>query len=123
MRLFTIKTYGTFEKTMNFLKNCRQEDPRPYLNKIGERGKILLAGATPTRTNLASESWSYEVKKTNTGWVIYWKNDNVEGGYFNVAIGIQLGHGTKSGYYVEGIDYINPALKPVFDDFIVSLSR
>lgn len=88
----------------------------PYraLNKYGQRGVDALARNTPTRTGRAAASWGYIVEKTRSAYKITWTNDDVEGGV-NVAVIIQYGHGTGTGGYVQGIDYINPALRPIFD--------
>lgn len=84
------------------------------LDKYGEEGVKALREATPVRTGLTRDSWSYEVVSSKYGYKIVWKNSNVVNGV-NVAVLIQYGHGTRNGGYVEGIDYINPALRPVFE--------
>lgn len=83
------------------------------LHSYGKIGVSALAGATPSDTGRAAGSWGYEVKKVGGGYSITWTNSDVENG-FPVAIMIQYGHGTGTGGYVAGIDYINPAMRPVF---------
>lgn len=85
------------------------------LNKYGEKGVKALASATPKDSGLTAASWSYEIHCSNNAYELVWTNSNVKKGYFNVAMMIQIGHGTGTGGYVRGIDYINPALRPVFD--------
>lgn len=74
-----------------------------------------LAAATPVESGLASASWSYRIKKSRASCTIEWLNKDVETG-FPVAIMLQYGYSTGTGGYVAGIDYINPAMKPVFDN-------
>ena len=73
-----------------------------------------LSAATPRASGIAAESWYCEVIQTRSGWTIAWSNSNIENG-FPVAVMLQYGHGTGTGGWVEGKDYINPALKPIFD--------
>lgn len=70
--------------------------------------------ATPQETGKAAQSWYHEVRKTRDGWEVVWLNSDTEDG-FPVAVMLQYGHGTGTGGYVRGVDYINPALKPIFD--------
>jgi hypothetical protein len=79
-----------------------------------QEGVRALAAATPMESGLASDSWDYEIEKSGRAVTIKWTNVDVESG-FPVAIMLQLGYGTGTGGYVQGRDYINPAMKPVFD--------
>lgn len=85
------------------------------LDKYGQAGVEALASATPKRSGLTAASWSYEAVVEGDTIKLIWTNSNVKNGYFNVAMMLQLGHGTGTGGYVTGIDYINPALRPIFD--------
>lgn len=105
---------GDFKKTEDFFKKIGQGDYLSGLKDFGEAGVSALSKATPRDTGKTAESWSYEIKKTNKGISLIWNNSNINDGV-NIAIIIQYGHGLSSGYYVEGVDYINPALKPLFD--------
>jgi hypothetical protein len=87
----------------------------PVLASAGARGAAALAKATPRDSGIAANSWTYEIQKTFGGVTIGWKNTDIEGG-FHVALMIQLGHGTGTGGYIQGRDYINPAMRPVFDE-------
>ena len=84
------------------------------LNKYGAVGQSALAAATPRESGLAASSWTYNVEKTRGSWQIVWRNTDLEKG-FPVAIMLQYGYGTGTGGYVQGRDYINPAIRPVFD--------
>lgn len=84
------------------------------LKKGGERGVDALAAATPTDTGKTAASWRYRIVKERGSYRIEWWNSNNDRGAV-VALLLQYGHGTGTGGYVSGIDYINPALKPIFD--------
>lgn len=105
---------GTFKKTTGYLKKVSKSLQEANFHKYGERGIIALKEATPKDTGKTSESWSYTIEKTDTSVTIGWTNSNVHNGV-NIAVILQYGHGTKNGGYVKGIDYINPAMKPIFE--------
>jgi hypothetical protein len=107
---------GDFFYLINFLKRVQNRDSEIYaqLKPFAEEGVRALEQATPIDTGKTAKSWSYKIildKKTTT---IVWENDNVESGN-NVAILLQYGHATGTGGYVNGYDYINPAIRPIFD--------
>ena len=106
---------GDFKKTFKFLRAMKEKRFLKNLDKYGQMGVDALAAATPKRTGLTAESWAYDITDNGEQLIISWNNTNVQKGYYNVALMIQYGHGTGTGGWVEGIDYINPALKPVFD--------
>lgn len=106
---------GNFKRTEKFLKEARAGSQYKKLTRFGEEGVHALASATPVRSGLTADSWRYEIEQDSNGVRISWYNDNDQNGWFNVAIGLQYGHGTGTGGWVEGIDYINPAIKPVFE--------
>ena len=85
------------------------------LERFGQLGVEALANATPIDSGLTANSWEYEITKTEDDCAIYWKNTNIEDGWYVVAIGLQHGHATGTGGWVEGIDYINPAIRPIFE--------
>lgn len=105
---------GSFKKTEKFFKRIGEGDYLKGLNYFGEAGLSALYDATPKRTGKTAASWTYSIENTKDGLTITWSNSNVVNG-MNIAILIQKGHGTASGYYVQGVDYINPALAPIFD--------
>ncbi|HMT88236.1 MAG TPA: hypothetical protein PKC73_01250 [Dermatophilaceae bacterium] len=105
---------GSFNKTESFLRNAPKQNVRAVLESCGQAGVRALSAATPRASGIAAESWYCEVIQTRSGWTIAWSNSNIENG-FPVAVMLQYGHGTGTGGWVEGKDYINPALKPIFD--------
>lgn len=107
------KTDGYLERLLEIIK-------MGSLDRYGRMGVDALSKATPVRTGLAASSWTYDIQRKDGRVSLVWKNSDIEGGY-NVAILLQYGHGTRSGGYVQGIDYINPALKPVFEQMAEEL--
>ena len=106
---------GNFNNTFRFLKAMKERSWLRNLDKYGQIGVEALKAATPKNSGLTANSWKYEIADNGKSLYINWYNTNVVKGYFNVALMLQLGHGTKQGYWVKGVDYINPALAPVFD--------
>lgn len=117
-----IKTKGSWKKTESYLQRVKKFDPLPVLERYGEIGVNELQNATPVDTGLTAASWYYEIEKTKDGYILTWNNSNVVQG-LSIAILIQYGHATQSGTYVQGVDYINPALKNIFDTIAVQLWR
>lgn len=108
---------GNFNKTFSFLRKIERPDlVTSVLEKCGEKGVEALASATPKDSGVTAASWYYEVETSGETSTITWLNSNLANGYFPVAIMLQYGHGTGTGGYVQGVDYINPAIKPVFDE-------
>jgi len=105
---------GSFDNTTKFLRSIINGDIYKTLDRFGQEGVEALAAATPIDTGLAASSWDYQVSRDRGTYRIDWTNRDVEGGA-NVAILIQYGHGTGTGGYVQGRDFINPAMRPVFD--------
>jgi hypothetical protein len=108
-------TSGSTANTDGFLDKIINGDPYSGLDAYAQRGVEALQSATPEESGLTASSWTYEIVKNASGVTIWWNNTNVVNG-FNVAIGLQYGHGTGTGGWVEGYDYINPALRPIFDE-------
>lgn len=106
---------GNFEKTSLFLKRAKEAEFLNRLDSVAKEGAIALAQATPVDSGETANSWDYEIVRTKTGAVIYWTNSNINEGV-PVAILIQYGHATDNGAYVQGTDFINPAMKPVFNN-------
>ena len=109
---FTSK--GDLTRTERFLTNASKFDARKVLESAAQEGVKALAASTPRDSGLAANSWSYEISGGRNGVTVTWTNSDTENG-FNVVIAIQYGHGTGTGGYVQGQDYINPAMKPIFD--------
>lgn len=112
--MITFAQKGDFKKTSRFLKAIRDLRLDKILKKYGEDGVIALSNATPRDTGKTAEAWNYEIKKSNGSVHIYWTNSNVNKG-IPIVILIQYGHGTRNGGYVQGRDFINPAIRPIFD--------
>ena len=112
----TVRSKGSFKNTENFFTKLITRRYAKVLAKYGEMGVQLLSANTPVDTGKTASSWSYEVIDDDQGISVIWSNSNVEKGWANVALLLQYGHATGTGGYVRGIDYINPALKPVFDE-------
>ena len=112
--MIKFKQKGDFDKLNGFFERAKEVVRMGDLNKYGKAGVEALKSATPKDTGKTAESWSYEIVREEGKASIVWKNSNVNDGV-NIAIILQYGHGTRGGSYVEGIDYVNPAMKPVFD--------
>lgn len=108
------KHKGNLKKTTKFLERTLKGDYLKNLDKFGREGVAALALATPVDTGKTAASWDYRIEKTNSSTKIIWTNSNVNNGV-NIAIILQYGHGTNHGGYVQGRDYINPAIRPIFD--------
>lgn len=113
--MISISAEGNTKSTEAFLARMMRGDLYSNLAPLAERGVEALRAATPRDSGLTADSWVAEIEKTASGVTIWWSNTNVENG-FHVAIGLQYGHGTGNGGWIEGYDYINPALRPIFDE-------
>lgn len=109
-----VKQRGNFKRFSKLLDQY-VDGILPDLNVYGQMGVDALQNSTPVDSGLTAMSWDYKIEKVSNGVRLSWFNTNVQNGY-NIALLIQYGHGTTSGGYVSGRDYINPALKPIFDD-------
>lgn len=116
--LVSLKYQANGFKTERWLKKNSNLNLEQYVEECGKIGVEALKNNTPRDTGLTANSWTYDITiDRSIGKVtIQWSNTNVVNEWFNVALMLQYGHGTASGVWVEGIDYINPALKPIFDD-------
>jgi hypothetical protein len=106
---------GRFEKTTRFLTRNQNMDPRRIMAKYGKLGVERLSVATPKDTGETAASWTYDIVRTEEGWQLVFNNSKVTRDGVPVAVLLQYGHGLKNGSYVRGIDFINPALKPIFE--------
>lgn len=113
--MFRLTSRREGKKTEDFLKKAKELKIESVLNKYGAKGVQALAAATPKDSGLTASCWGYEIENTGKGWTINWTNTNINK-YVNIAIILQYGHGTGTGGYVAGRDYINPALAPIFDE-------
>lgn len=112
---FEITTSGDFKNSENWLTRLLTKQPSTELRQIGSSGVSALSNATPVgETGETARGWSYVVSKTSGGWEVAWYNHSHPETYANVAILLQYGHGTGTGGWVPGRDYINPAMSSVF---------
>lgn len=109
-----ISSSGSFDRTEAFLRKVSSGDIFSQLSRYGEVGRAALAAATPVDSGMTASSWTYEIVQDGRSWSIIWGNTHIEDGR-PIAILLQYGHGTRTGGYVQGRDYINPALQGVFD--------
>lgn len=112
--MIVIKHKGNFNKTEKFLNRVSKVDFLSILEKYGQEGVRALAAATPVNSGKTANSWYYEVKRYRNSYEITWGNSNVNHGV-PIAVILQYGHATKNGGFVQGRDYINPAIQPIFD--------
>ena len=112
--MFKLSTSGTFSSTESFLKRLLGGDQYGGLEKYGQMGVDALANATPRDSGETATSWRYSITRKRGGATIEWFNTHVVSGV-NIAIILQYGHGTGTGGFVQGRNYINPAIQPVFD--------
>ena len=112
--MFSFESSSSSNNLESFLGNILNRDLKSVLAKYGERGVSALASATPVDSGLTASSWTYEIVQNGSSSSIIWSNTNVVNGT-PVAVLIQMGHGTGTGGYVEGRDFINPAIQPIFD--------
>jgi hypothetical protein len=111
---------GNFNNIKSFARKFSRGDFLGDLDKWGQDGVAALSAATPVRTGLASESWDYEIIDDAKRPGIQWINTDIESG-LEVVILIQYGHATGTGGYVQGRDFINPAMQPIFDEIQESI--
>lgn len=109
-----IRSSGSFNNLERFLKKAQKREYFRSLQKFGQKGVDALARNTPRDSGATASSWDYEIKESGSGYEITWTNSNINRGV-NIAVILQYGHGTGWGGYVQGRDYINPALRPIFD--------
>lgn len=112
--MIRIKQRGNFNNTERFFKRAQKMDFFRNLEKYAREGVTALASATPVDSGETAASWDYEIQKGNGKISIYWTNSNINDGV-PIAVILQYGHGTNGGGYVQGRDYINPAIRPIFD--------
>lgn len=115
--MISFRHKGDFSKTSKYFEKLKQAARLKILNKYGQEGVNALASATPVDSGKTASSWYYEIEQTSSSETITFHNSNINKGV-PIAIIIQLGHGTGTGGWVQGRDYINPAIQPVFDRIV-----
>lgn len=113
--MIKLTTTGKFDKTNKFLKRASNWSKNVNLDKYAEKGVAALSSATPVDTGLTASSWYYRIDRKDGLISITFLNSNINKGV-PIAIILQYGHGTRNGGWVEGRDYINPAIRPIFDE-------
>lgn len=106
---------GDFRKTMSFLERAKETVKIGILDKYGREGVRALSENTPRDTGKTAESWEYTIERTADAVRIIWTNSNTTPEGIPIAVLIQYGHATGNGGYVEGRDFINPTMRPIFD--------
>lgn len=117
--MVSYKVHGDFRKTRKFLQKAQKMNIRSILARYGERGVNALAIATPKDSGKTADAWSYDVQMDRNGASVSWSNSNVNDGV-SIAVILRYGHGTGTGGYVQGRDYISPAIRPIFDEIAES---
>ena len=112
--MISFRQKGDFSKLTNFLEKAKEAVYLGNLDKYGREGVAALASATPVDSGLTANSWYYEITNKNGSATISFLNSNIQNGV-PIAIILQYGHGTGTGGWVQGRDYINPAIQPIFD--------
>ena len=118
--MIRLTSRGDYRKATRYLERLKETVKLGILDKYGRRGVDALKEATPKDTGLTSESWNYEIEHRKGGVSLRFNNTNINDGC-PIAIILQYGHGTRNGGYVEGRDYINPAIQPIFDQLAEEL--
>lgn len=112
--MISFRQKGDFSKLTRFLERAKEAVKVGDLDKYGQEGVAALASATPVDSGLTANSWYYEIENKKGSVKISFKNSNIQNGV-PIAIILQYGHGTGTGGWVQGRDYINPAIQPIFD--------
>lgn len=117
--MITFRHKGDFSKFTKYLERAKEVAKVGILDKYGREGVAALASATPVETGKTAASWYYDVENKNGRATISFFNSNIQNGV-PIAVILQYGHGTGTGGWVEGRDYINPAIRPIFDKIVES---
>lgn len=113
-KIIAFRQKGNFRNSETFLRKASRLNINQILERYAKEGVEALREATPKNTGTTANSWHYKIERSNDRIAIVWSNSNIVNGV-PIAVILQYGHGTRNGGYVEGIDYINPAMKPIFD--------
>ena len=120
--MIRLTSSGDFSNLEKFLKSASDRNYAKILDKYGKQGVDALSSATPFDTGDTASQWDYEIHETGDGIELVWTNSHINQGA-NIAILLQYGHGTGTGGYVQGYDYINPALRPVMDNIAQNIVK
>jgi hypothetical protein len=120
--MITVKAVGSFNNTIRFLQKLSKGDIYKILDSYGQKGVDALSAATPIETGATAHSWYYKVEQTNNSHKISWHNSHMAGNVPLVIL-LQYGHGTRTGGYVPARDFINPAMRPIFDAILAEIKK
>ena len=120
--MISFRQKGNFSKLTNYLEKVKGVFNLSILDKYGREGVAALASATPVESGTTASSWYYEIERRRGSAAIVFHNSNIQNGV-PIAIILQYGHGTRNGGWVEGRDYINPAIQPIFDKILADVWR
>lgn len=112
--MITFRQKGNFSKLNRYFERVKEVVKVGDLDRFGREGVQALSSATPRDTGLTATSWEYSIERSSNRVSITFNNTNIQNGV-PIAIILQYGHGTRNGGYVQGRDYINPAIQPIFD--------
>jgi hypothetical protein len=115
--MITFRHKGDFSKTDRYLERLKEAARVGILDKYGQKGVAALASETPVDTGKTANSWYYKIERSKGSASINFYNSNIQNGV-SIAVILQYGHGTKNGGWVQGRDYINPAIQPIFDEIV-----
>lgn len=115
--MITFRHKGNFKKTDDFLRRAEKGIDVNMLHKYGKEGVAALASVTPVDTGLTANSWYYKIERRQGSVAVVFCNSNIQNGV-PIAIILHYGHGTRYGGWVEGTDYINPTIKPIFNKLV-----
>lgn len=122
--MIKVTTRGSFNNSLAFLQRMRNREQFKVLDKYGAIGVAALKSATPIESGETAEAWYYEIVNRPGYYAIHWYNSHVEDpGRISIAAILQYGHATRTGGWVEGRDYINPAMRPIFDQMVNDMWR
>ena len=122
MTAITVTQKGSFANTERYLNRLRNGQIFKALSKYGSIGQNALSNATPVESGETAASWTYEIVQRPGYYSIRWGNNHIEDGV-NIAVILDYGHGTGTGGYVQGREYIMPAIRPIFDDILAEVIR
>lgn len=120
--MITITQKGNFNNTERYLRKLSEGDLVSTLGRYGSLGVNALSNATPKESGETAASWYYTIEHRRGYYSIRWHNHHIEDGV-NIAVILQYGHGTRNGGYVQGRDYIMPAIRPIFDQISAEADR
>ena len=118
--MIRFKQSGNFRNSEKYLSGLRNKNYRAILERFAIKGVDALIASTPVDSGITAGSWTYEIEMARSGFKINWLNDHIVDG-IPVAILVQYGHGTTGGTFVEGRDFINPAMRPIFEQLAEEL--